>query len=196
MVATLHVPYGYGDCVGGFKYGKEIEQEEYAKMLIKDYNAHCNGIDDMMTSRFGHNIAQNPFQKEKREYTQQKQEFFSLRCYVDDKDFDEMKIEGLLENYKKGESFVIVVRFADVREMKKDPDFESDMKIWMRETMKIDSSMELTPVEKFKSFSKKDLKLTFPGTSMSAVLLGCKMVSVYSGSKFALWVSSVRFAKN
>ena len=196
MVATLHVPYGYGDCVGGFAYGKEIDQVEYANMLISDYNAHCNGIDDMMTNRFGRNIAQNTYQKEFRKYTQQKQEFFSMGCYVDDKDFDDMKIEKLLDIYRSGDSCVMVVRLRDLRELKKDPDFESDLKIWMKETMKIDASNELTEVEKFKSFSKKDLKLTLAGSNMSAVLLGCKMVSVYSGNKFGLWVSSVRFAKD
>ena len=195
MIATLHIPFGYGDCVGGFEYGKEIDQVEYANMLIKDYNDHTAGVDDMMSNQLGRNIALNPFQKEKRKYRQQKQEFFCIDCYLSDKEFADLKIEELLDLYKKGESFVVVVRFKNVQDIKSDPDIETDMKMWMRETMKIEKSANLTDVEKFKSFSKKDLKLTFSGSKMSAVLLDCKMVSVYSGSKFALWVKSVRFAR-
>ena len=194
MVATLLVPYGYGDCVGGFEYGKDIEQTEYANMLIRDYNAHCGGIDDMMHSQFGRNIAINPFQKEKREYRQQEQEFYPLGVYIDDKDFEDMKVEYLLDRYKADESFVMVMRLKDARELREDPDFESYMKIWMKETLNIERTPKLTDVEKFKGVSKKELKLVFPGTTMSAVLLGCKMVSVYSGTKFGLWVNSVRFS--
>lgn len=196
MIATLHIPFGYGDCVGGFEYGKEIEQEEYANMLIKDYNDHSYGIDDMMTSRYGHNISVNSFTKENRKYRQQNQEFFSVDCYVSDKSFSDMRVEELLDLYKKGESFVIVIRFKDIRDIKADPDVETDIKLWMRETLKIDRSPKLTDVEKFKSFSKKDLKLTFKGSKMSAVLLDCKMVNVYSNTKFGFWVKKIRFTKD
>lgn len=195
MIATLHIPFGYGDCVGGFEYGKEIDQVEYANMLIKDFNDHTAGVDDMMASRFGRNMAANPFQKEKRKYRQQKQEFFCIDCYLSDKEFADMKIESLLDHYKKGESFIVVVRFKNVQDIKADPDIEIDLKMWMKETRKIEMADNLTDVEKFKAFSKKDLKLTFRESKMSAVLLDCKMVSIYSGSKFALWVKSVRFAK-
>jgi hypothetical protein len=44
--------------------------------------------------------------------------------------------------------------------------------------------------------SKKDLKLTFDGSEMAAILKGCKMVNVYSNSKFALWVEKIIFVKD
>lgn len=194
MIATLHIPYGYGDCVGGFEYGKEIDQVEYANMLIRDYNDHYMGVDDMMSMQFGRNIAANPFQKETRKYKQQEQEKFMVDCYITDKDFEDMKVESLLEHYKNDESFVMVVRFKNVRDIKENPDVETDLKLWMKETLKIERSNRLTDTEKFQSFSKKDLKLTFKETTMSAVLLDCKMINIYSNSKFALWVRGVRFS--
>lgn len=193
MIATLQIPYGYGDCVGGFEYGKEIDQETYIKQLIDDYNYHKVGVDQMMTTRLSHNIAINPFRKEKREYRQQKQSIFSVDCYFSDKNFEPLKIEDLLTFYRQDKSFVIVVQFKDIRDVKKEPDVESDLKMWMSETLKIERTDMLTDIEKFKSFSKKDLKISFRESKMSAVILNTKMVSVYSGNKFALWVDKIRF---
>lgn len=196
MIATLHIPYGYGDCVGGFEYGKEIDQATYIKQLIDDYNSHKGGVDQMMTTRFSRNISINPFQKEKRTYRQQKQSQFLVDCYFYNKDFEPLKIEDLLKFYQSDKSFVIVVQFKDIRDVKKEPDVESDLKMWMSETLKIERTDMLTDVEKFKSFSKKDLKISFVESKMSAVLLDTKMVSVYSGNKFALWVNKIRFTNN
>ena len=195
MVGTLYIPYGYGDCVDGFKYeGKEISPKEYRDRLTSDYNNHKFGIDTMMRTNFHYNIAANNFQKEKNTYKQQKQSFGDIKCYFDDKDFNDMTIEQLLDYYERDDSFVIVVRIFDKRELNEKPDIETDLKSWQTETVKIDRipPHKMDEVTKFKSFSKKDLKISFTNKT-AAILKNCKMIHVYSNTKFALIVEKIIF---
>ena len=193
MIATLHIPYGFGDCVNGFKYDGVITDKEYVRRMTKEYDDHKYGIDEMMRTRSGKNMAINPFQKENNKYTQQKQSFGELTVYVDDKTFNGMKMENLLQHFEKDESFVAVIRLHNVKELKYNEDLQTDLKAWQTETLKIDRLTGLDNVTKFKSMSKKDLKLTFDGTEMAAILKDCKMVNVYSNTKFALWVGKIIF---
>lgn len=193
MIATLHIPYGFGDCVNGFKYDGVITDIEYVRRMTKEYDDHKYGIDEMMRTRSGRNMAINPFQKENNKYTQQKQSFGELTVYVDDKTFNGMKMETLLRHFENDESFVTVIRLHNVKELKYNEDLQTDLKSWQTETLKIDRLPDLDNVTKFKSMSKKDLKLTFDGTEMAAILKDCKMVNVYSNTKFALWVGKIIF---
>lgn len=197
MIAKLHIPYGFGDCVNGFKYEGIISDREYARKMVDEYNRHKDGIDDMMRTTFQNNMAANYFQKENNVYKQQKQEFGELLCYIDTKDFKDMKIEQLLDKFESGDSFVMVVRVHNVKALRANPDIEIDLKSWQKECIKIDRLPKLNNVEKFKSLSKKDLKITFDDQSkMAAILKDCKMVSVFSNTKFALWVSKIIFIKD
>lgn len=195
MVGILYIPYGFGDCVHGFKYeGKEISPEEYRKMLNSDYIKHKIGVDDMMTTNFRHNIARNNYEKENYKYKQQKQIFGQIKCYFDTQEFESMTIEQLLDYYENNKSFVIVVRIFNKKALEEDPDVESDLKSWQRETLKIDKipSNRIDSATKFKSFSKKDLKISFTNKT-AAILKDCKMVHVYNNTKFALWVDKIIF---
>lgn len=193
MVANIHIPYGFGDCVNGFRYDGQISEKEYARKMVEEYNKHKDGIDDMMISSFRHNIARNHFQKENNKYKQQEQEFGELLCYVDDKTYSDMKMEELLRYFENDESFVMVIRLYNVKQLINDQDLYYDIKSWQKETVGIDRLPHLDDVTKFKSLSKKDLKLTFGDSKMAAILKDCKMVNVYSNTKFALWVSKIIF---
>ena len=105
-----------------------------------------------------------------------------------------MTLEKLLEYYDMNKGFVIVVRIANKRDLIDNPDIETDLKSWQTESVKIDRIKSMSSIDKFKSLSKKDLKLTFSEDSkMAAILKGCKMVNVYNNTKFALWVDKIIF---
>lgn len=194
MIANVHIPYGFGDCIYGFSYDGVITEREYIQKMIKDYNDHKYGVDEMMTTSFTHNIARNNYTKENNKYRQQKQEFGELKCYIDDSNFEGMTLEKLLEYYDKNKGFVIVVRIANKRDLIDNPDIETDLKSWQTESVKIDRIKSMSSIDKFKSLSKKDLKLTFSEDSkMAAILKECKMVNVYNNTKFALWVDKIIF---
>ena len=183
MITDIHIPYGFGDCVKGYKYDGVILSKEYAKQMVSEYNSHKFGIDEMMNRQFTNNIARNHFNKEKRKYKQMDTYFGILRAYIDTKDYSPMTLDELLEHYEKENGFVIVIRIKDKRQLNDNPDLFTDLKSWQREE-----------TEKFKSMSKKDLKVSFgDDNKMCAVLKDCKMVSVYTNMKFALWVDKIIF---
>lgn len=197
MIAKLYIPYGYGDCVYGFNYDGVITEKAYIQQMIKEYNDHKHGVDEMMMTSFTRNIARNNYVKEKNQYKQQEQELGELRCYIDDSNFEPMTLERLLDYYDTNKGFVIVVRVADKRDLVNNPDIETDLKSWQTESVKIDRIQTMSNVEKFNSLSKKDLKMTFTKESkMAAILKSCKMVNVYSNTKFALWVDKIIFVND
>ena len=60
MKAKIYIPYAQGDCVRGFRYGREINAKEYAKMELDEYNTHTiylsypvkNGCREMLNIRY------------------------------------------------------------------------------------------------------------------------------------------------
>ena len=197
MIGKLHIPIGSGDCVNGFEYEGVIAEREYVKKMVDEYNANKDIIDHMMRTAFEHNMSINNFKKVRRKYKQQEIEFGDMRVYVDNKDFNNMEIDELLEHFEKNESFIMVVRLYNVKDLKDDPDVSVNIKMWMRECVRIDRLRKLSTAEKFKSLSRKDIKLSFgKETKMAAILKDCKMVNVYSNNKFALWVDKIIFIKD
>ena len=165
--------------------------------MVEEYNANKDIIDHMMRTAFEHNMSINNFKKVRRKYKQQEIEFGDMRVYVDNKDFNNMEIDELLEHFEKNESFIMIVRLYNVKDLKDDPDVSVNLKMWMRECVRIDRLKRLSTAEKFKSLSRKDIKLSFgKETKMSAILKDCKMVNVYSNNKFALWVDKIIFIKD
>ena len=129
MIGELHIPLGFGDCVNGFKYDGVIAERDYVRKMVDEYNSHKGIIDHMMRTSFEHNMSINNFKKEKRKYKQQDVEFEQIRCYVDNKNFNPMEIDELLEHFEKNESFILVVRIFNVRELKDNPDISIDFDV-------------------------------------------------------------------
>ena len=188
MRAVLYVPYSNGDARNGFKYDKEISQKEYANAMVEYYNQHKDGIDSVFMSKgLGRNIAVNPFRKEKVKYNQQTFYYQPVEAKVFDIDGKDEKIDELIQFYKTGEQFIVIIALLNLS--------SGDVKAWTRESIKINKTNKMTEDEKIKSLSKKSLKLKFKDSKSSAILKNCKMIEVYSRNKFALLVESIDFVQ-
>lgn len=196
MRAVLYVPYSNGDARNGFKYDKEISQKEYANAMVEYYNQHKDGIDSVFMSKgLGRNIAVNPFRKEKVKYNQQTFYYQPVEAKVFDIDGKDEKIDELIQFYKTGEQFIVIIALLNLSSADETGELESDVKAWTRESVKINKTNKMTEDEKIKSLSKKSLKLKFKDSKSSAILKNCKMVEVYSRNKFALLVESIDFVQ-
>lgn len=82
MKGTLFIPYANSSCVRGFKYNGELTTEQYVRMETKEYNDHKHGVDTMMLTRYGNNMAYNNYDKRKFNYTKQQYEYFKCNCVV------------------------------------------------------------------------------------------------------------------
>lgn len=196
MRAVLYVPYSNGDARNGFKYDKEISQKEYANAMVEYYNQHKDGIDSVFMSKgLGRNIAVNPFRKEKVKYNQQTFYYQPVEAKVFDIDGKDEKIDELIQFYKTGEQFIVIIALLNLSSADESGELESDIKAWTRESVKINKTNKMTEDEKIKSLSKKSLKLKFKDSKSSAILKNCKMIEVYSRNKFALLVESIDFVQ-
>ena len=196
MRAVLYVPYSNGDARNGFKYDKEISQKEYANAMVEYYNQHKDGIDSVFMSKgLGRNIAVNPFRKEKVKYNQQTFYYQPVEAKVFDIDGKDEKIDELIQFYKTGEQFIVIIALLNLSSADETGELESDVKAWTRESVKINKTNKMTEDEKIKSLSKKSLKLKFKDSKSSAILKNCKMIEVYSRNKFALLVDSIDFVQ-
>ena len=198
MRAILYVPYSNGDCRNCFKYDKVIDQQTYAKAMVDSYNQHKDGVDLMVMNNngIGRNIARNPFRKERVSYNQQTFYYQPVEAKVFDIEGRDEKIDELLDFYKTGEQFIIIVALLNLSSADESGELESDIKSWTSESIKINRTNKMTEDEKLKSLSKKSLKLKFKDSNHGAILRNCKMVEVYSRNKFALLVESIDFVKD
>ena len=58
MKVILYIPFANGDAVNGFKYeGEELTAPKYVKMEENEYYGHKDGVDHMVVTSLGNNMA-------------------------------------------------------------------------------------------------------------------------------------------
>ena len=207
MEAVLKVPYNYSDpdhdfdCSEEFVFDGSVEsvnrwkqmKNEYQKKMVDTYKKYRPVIDRNI-HRMGHNLAiNNEGDKEKTNFRQQNVYFADTKAIVRDIDNKEIYIDDLIAFYKSGEMFIIDLQLPIYE---KNEELEPEIKSWIRETTKINNCVEMTDEEKVSGFTKRDLKLEFPGNKTSALLKDTKMVDIVNNHTFAFLVSEIIFLKN
>ena len=207
MEAILKVPYNYSDpdhdfdCSEEFVFDGSVEsvnrwkqmKNEYQKKMVDTYKKYRPVIDRNI-HRMGHNLAiNNEGEKEKTNFRQQNVYFADTKAIVRDIDNKEIYIDDLIGFYKSGEMFIIDLQLPIYE---KNEELEPEIKSWIRETSKINKCVEMTDEEKVSGFTKRDLKLEFPGNKTSALLKDTKMVDIVNNHTFAFLVSEIIFLKN
>ena len=207
MEAILKVPYNYSDpdhdfdCSDEFVFDGSAEsvnqwkqmKYEYQKKMVDTYKKYRPVIDRNI-HRMGQNLAiNNEGEKEKTNFRQQNVYFADTKAIVRDIDNKEIYIDDLIAFYKSGEMFIIDLQLPIYE---KNEELEPEIKSWIRETNKINKCVEMTDEEKVSGFTKRDLKLEFPGNKTSALLKDTKMVDIVNNHTFAFLVSEIIFLKN
>ena len=207
MEAILKVPYNYSDpdhdfdCSDEFVFDGSAEsvnqwkkmKYEYQKKMVDTYKKYRPVIDRNI-HRMGQNLAiNNEGEKEKTKFRQQNVYFADTKAIVRDIDNKEIYIDDLIAFYKSGEMFIIDLQLPIYE---KNEELEPEIKSWIRETNKINKCVEMTDEEKVSGFTKRDLKLEFPGNKTSALLKDTKMVDIVNNHTFAFLVSEIIFLKN
>ena len=193
MKAKFYIPYAQGDCVRGFTYGREISAKEYTKMELDEYNSHKRGVDQMVTTSMGYNMAINPFKKRKITYNQQKYQFHECECRLLDIENQEETLTNLDRLYRNKEKFIEIVQL-NAEEFNNKPDMETDLNMWIHESKKISNCNKLTNEEVILHLPKKDFNVYFEEDKTNAVLKDCKFLK-NMGSKncFAIMVDKIIF---
>lgn len=195
MKAKFYIPYAQGDCVRGFRYDREIKAKEYAKMELDEYDSHKRGVDQMVTTSMGYNMAINPFKKRKIDYNKQKYQFHECGCRLLNVDGVDETLSDLDRLYRTKEQFVEIVQL-NFDEYVKNPDMETDLNMWIQESTKVMNCDKLSDEEAIFYLPKKDFKIYLEEDKSTAVLKDCKFLKMMgSKNSFAIMVSKIIFIK-
>lgn len=193
MIATLFVPYSNGDCVNGFQYEKgTISKQEYVRIMETEYEKYRDAIDETVRTSFSRNMSINPFQKQNNKYKQQTFYYNECNCNVLNIKGDNCVIDELITYYQTKDEFIIIL---DIKNLTSNPDVESDLKQWVRDSNKINHSGRLTDEEKIFNLPKKDFKLKFTKEGSTAILKECKLLEYQGFGKFAILVKNIIFIR-
>ena len=204
MKVTLYIPFANGDAVNGFKYeGEELTSKKYVKMENDEYYGHRDGVDEMVVTSLGNNMAYNPFKKRKINVKNQSYAFHKCDGNIRNIGGGEITVSQLDRLWANKEQFGLYV-YLNEREFIMKPDLETDLKMWIKDSMKILNSTRLDEVEKMKHLPKKDFKIDFEKNH--AVLKNCKFAKLLSSirktngepmiTSFAIIIERIIFTKN
>lgn len=198
MKATLYLPYAIGDPVKGFRYDDpNFTDRKYIQIMTEDYNRYKDGVSMLVSSNydrqrniFGGSLWFGIKQKIKRNYVKQEYQYNSCECIVRNIKGNDETIDELIRFYRTGEQFIIILKMI---KLASNPDLETEMKMWLKESNHINHSPRLTEEEKIFNLPKKDFKMTFSDAKSSAIFKECKMVEGYSASEYAVLVNKIIF---
>lgn len=206
MKVTLYIPFANGDAVNGFKYeGEELTAKKYVKMEETEYYGHKDGVDQMVVSSFGNNMAYNPFQKRKINVKNQTYAFHKCDGNIRNINGSEVTTTQLDRLWGNKEQFALYI-YLNEKEFVMKPDLETDLKMWIQDSLKILNTTKLDEVEKMKHLPKKDFKIDFDNETSHAVLKNCKFVKLLSSirktngepmiTSFAIIIERIIFTKS
>ena len=198
MKATFYLPYSVGDPINGFKYDDPtFTDRKYIEIMTEDYNRYKDSVDLAVNNNFGRSgnaffgtLTTASHNKIKRQYTKQTYQYNHCPCIIRDIKGNDESIDNLLRFYKNGEQFIIILKLLDITS---NPDLESDVKAWIKESNHINFSSRLTDEEKIYNLPKKDFKITFENAKSSAICKECKIFESYSPSEHAILVNKILF---
>ena len=194
MKGTLFIPYANSSCVRGFKYNGELTTEQYVRMETKEYNDHKHGVDTMMLTRYGNNMAYNNYDKRKFNYTKQQYEYFKCNCVVLN---DEGKPQSMsdLEHYAKTQEQFVLILNLNEKDIIKEGDIDTEIKKWISDSQKVSNCKKLSDVEVMYHLPKKDFRLR-TDDKKTFILKDCKFLKIMSSvsyNVFAIIVSKIIF---
>lgn len=194
MKGTLFIPYANSSCVRGFKYNGELTTEQYVRMETKEYNDHKHGVDTMMLTRYGNNMAYNNYDKRKFNYTKQQYEYFKCNCVVLNDEGRPQSISDLERYAKTQEQFVLILNLNE-KDIIKEGDIDTEIKKWISDSQKVSNCKKLSDVEVMYHLPKKDFRLRTEDKK-TFILKDCKFLKIMSSvsyNVFAIIVSKIIF---
>lgn len=182
MKANIYIPFSNSDAQYGFTYdGPELTPKKYVKMENDEYYDHKDGVDHMVLTSLGNNMAINNYQKRKINVKPQTIAFHT--CYgnirnIDGSDVTEEQLEKLSQNKEQFALFI----YLNQEEFQDKPDLEIDLKMWIQESQKIMRAGKLSEEEKVFHLPKRDFKIDICDGKEQAVLKNCKFAKLLSSA--------------
>ena len=197
MNVTLYIEYQNNDL--SFETDKVYDNDEYAKALNESYNQTKDAVFESMYKGDlkASNKDFNTFNIFNNKVAQTAEKQYYTTCQADllDENMQDETEMGLVNKFESNDGFVnyIILNFDTSEE-----DFETEFKMWVKETKKIDS-LNTNDDWKFNNLPQKDVRIKFKsvnGIDGFALLQNCKIIDYSNNAKYALLVERISFIKN
>ena len=206
MKATIYIPFANGDAVKGFCYeGEELTANKYVKMEEDEYYTHKDGVDHMVVSSLGNNMAYNNYKKRTINVKNQTYAFHRCEGNIRNINGSEITVTQLDRLWANKEQFGLYI-YLNEEQFQNKPDLETDLKMWIQDSQKIMNINKLSDEEKVFHLPKKDFKIDFDNGKSHAVLKNCKFAKLLSSivkangepmiTSFAMIIEIIIFTKN
>lgn len=183
MKATIYIPFANGDAVNGFRYeGRDIKGAEYAKMENDEYYEHRDGVDQMVGNCLGNNIAYNPYQKRVINAKSQSYAFHKCEGNIRNINGSDVTTAQLDRLWANKEQFGLYI-YLNEQDFLRKPDLETDLKMWVKDSLKILNLQQLPDEEKLKHLPKKDFKMDIDDGNSHIILQDCKFMKLLSNAR-------------
>ena len=192
--------------MNGFRYeGEELTAPKYVKMEEDEYYGHKDGVDRMVVTSLGNNMAYNPYKKRKINVKNQSYAFHLCEANIRNINGSDVTQQQLDRLWAEKEQFGLYIYLSEKEFMQK-PDLETDLKMWIQDSQKIMNVASLSDAEKVFHLPKKDFKIDMDGGRSHAVLKNCKFAKLLTSIKkangepmitsYAMIVERIIFTKN
>lgn len=180
MKVSLYIPFADADAVNGFQYnGQELTAKKYTKMETDEYYDHRRDVDYMVSTSLGNNMAINTYDKRKINAKNQSYAFYLCDGNIRNINGSEITKTQLDRLWANKEQFGLYI-YLNEKEFTSNPDLEIDLKMWIKDSLKLLNSSKLTDEQRLKHLPKKDFKIDFDEGKSHAVLKNCKFMKLLS----------------
>ena len=205
MQAKLYFPVpDYDD--SRFEYKGQLGAQQYINSLYDSYNQGNAQLSKLRTYQGANNkfmftsssmaMLQSSRSRQNRGVKKARDDFYKyvpVNVIIRNTQGDDESIDNLISYYQTGEPFAIIVKFPN-KFSELDPDIDTELKYWAKDTAKINRAPRIHPEKKFMMLPSKNLRVEF-GKDSYAVLRDVKISQKYGSWEYAFIVQEIIFTK-
>lgn len=193
MKCETYIPYIDYDSKNAFDYSNEEYSKNYINILYDEYMKYKDIISDITMKSLNNETTMIGSMKNKKNERNYKinYNYYKINTVITDIYGNGNIIDFLIKNFQTGEMFPLILKFEGIEE---NQDVESEIKMWAKETIKINSSNKLSDSDKIRFSPSKDLKIRTDKNS-NAILQECKILDIFSLDEYAITVNKIIFVK-
>lgn len=167
----------------------DLTSEEYIQMMDKYENTTGQVIGDFMVRNNGVFTSCAKFNRRNIEDST-KYTFPSCLSNISNIANQDLTIQELKEYAQSGEQFIIIAKI-DLADLENDSDFETNLKQWRDNYIRLRSYAEATDEWVLKNTQSNDIILSVEETNENFMMHNCKIVSIENNDTYAFCVLNV-----
>ena len=175
-----------------FEVQKELDQDTYIKMLNDNYNESNFDITNFMQNGVKSDKKYTFYQNLNNSFNDNDYyEYNEIKALITDINDEDVKPSNILSYYDADEMLVLIL---DINIETLNEDCESEIRLWIKDSMKINNNTNLNDDLKILNLPKKNIKININDNML--YLVNCRILDNYSDInhgkiKFAILIDKI-----